>query len=54
MYETKLGVATMKWQDNKSITVFSTAHNPRDVRFVKRKNRVIIDGFMSCCSGTVQ
>jgi len=48
MYETKLGIAAVKWQDNKPVlSVLSTAHNTRNVKFVKRKNR---DGSSSMVS----
>jgi hypothetical protein len=36
---TKGCVAASKWQDNKPVSVLSSAHNPKEVRTVSRKNK---------------
>jgi hypothetical protein len=39
MFKTKGSVSAIKWQDNKTVTILSTYHSPKDVTFVKRKNK---------------
>lgn len=38
-FETKSGVAAVRWKDNKDVTLLSTFHNPKDVVFVTRKQK---------------
>ena len=39
MFRTQGCLLTIKWQDNKPVTVLSTYQNPKEVTSVKRKNR---------------
>jgi hypothetical protein len=39
MFKTKGSLSAIKWQDNKTVTILSTYHSPKDVTFVKRKNK---------------
>jgi hypothetical protein len=48
MFRTKGCVAAIKWQDNKTVTVLSTYHNPKQVISVKRKNRDGTSSIISC------
>ncbi|XP_047004819.1 piggyBac transposable element-derived protein 4-like [Schistocerca americana] len=36
-FAVKSGVAAVKWHDSKAVCLISTAHNPKDVVFIKRK-----------------
>ncbi|XP_049779562.1 uncharacterized protein LOC126176448 [Schistocerca cancellata] len=39
MFKTKGCVPAIKWRDNKTVTILSIYHSPKDVTFVNRKNR---------------
>jgi hypothetical protein len=48
MFHTKGCGAAIKWQDNKSVTILSTYHSPKEISCMKQKNRDDTSSIIAC------